>query len=130
MWHIICFCLPAVTRSEQQRFFTLFREVLRAYGREPGEMDIGLFFLHTLSAEEVLTVLEERLDMVVRSQEYLALSPAYGEEADVKRMIIDDHMRTLLEAERDWLKRTIARIRSLNIDGKSKLDMTYVASQT
>jgi hypothetical protein len=41
MWHIICLCLPAVTRSEQQRFFTLFKEVLHAYGREPGEMDIS-----------------------------------------------------------------------------------------
>ncbi len=32
MWHIICLCLPAVTRSEQQRFFTLFKDVVRAYG--------------------------------------------------------------------------------------------------
>jgi hypothetical protein len=42
MWQIICLCLPAVTHSEQQRFFTLFKEVLHAYGREPGEMDISL----------------------------------------------------------------------------------------
>jgi hypothetical protein len=46
-----------VARSEQQRFFALFKEVLRAYGREPGEMDLGLFFLHSLSPEEALTVL-------------------------------------------------------------------------
>jgi hypothetical protein len=25
MWHTICLCLPAVTRSEQQRFFALFK---------------------------------------------------------------------------------------------------------
>ncbi len=45
MCHIICLCLPAVTRSEQQRFFTLFKGVLHAYGKEPGEMDLSLFFL-------------------------------------------------------------------------------------
>ena len=44
MWQIICLCLPAVTPSERQRFFALFRNALHASGREADEMDLSLFF--------------------------------------------------------------------------------------
>jgi hypothetical protein len=111
MWQIICLCLPAVTMSERQRFFALFSNMLRANGREPGTMDLGLFFLHILSPEEALTVLEERLDLVVRSQALLGQPPEQGPVQDVIQTAIDDHMRTLLDAERTWLKRTIIRLR-------------------
>ena len=110
MWHIICLCLPAVTCSEQQRFFTLFKDVLRAYGREPGEMDLSLFFLYTLSPEESLPVLEERLDLVVRSQELLAGLNEREQASDDKQALITDHMRTLLAAEYEWLQRAIAQL--------------------
>ncbi len=110
MWHIICLCLPAVTRSEQQRFFTLFKDVVRAYGREPGEMDIGLFFLYALSPEEALTVLEERLDLVVRSQELLIQWGEREPVPDDMQVLVTDHMRTLLAAEHEWLRRAIAQL--------------------
>jgi hypothetical protein len=109
MWYIICLCLPAATRSEQQRFFILFKDVLRAYGREPGEMDLSLFFLYALSPKEALTVLEERLDLVVRSQELLAepreREPAPGD----LQALATDHLRTLLATEHAWLRRAIAQ---------------------
>jgi hypothetical protein len=99
MWHIICLCLPAVTRSKQQRFFTLFKEVLHAYGREPGEMDLSLFFLYARSPEEALTVLEDRLDLVVRSQDLLAGLNEREQASDGMQALITDHMRTRLPAE-------------------------------
>ena len=111
MWQIICLCLPAVTHSEQQRFFTLFKEVLRAYGREPGEMDISLFFLYALSPEEGLTVLEERLDLVVRSQELLAKPREREAAPDDIQALVADHMRTLLAAEHEWLQRAIVQFK-------------------
>src|SRR5258707_3957200 len=114
MWQIICLCLPAVTRSEQQRFFTLFKEVLRVYGREPGEMDISLFFLYALSPEEVLTVLEERLDLVVRSQELLAQQGEREPAPDDMQALITDHVRTLLAAEYEWLRRSFAELQHLS----------------
>ncbi|SRR6266700_2992404 len=114
MWQIICLCLPAVTMSERQRFFTLFSNTLHDYGREPGSMDPGLFFLHMLSSEEALTVLEERLDLVVRSQDLLKRPSEEAPAQDVIQTAIDDHMRTLLEAEHSWLKRTIARLQDTN----------------
>jgi hypothetical protein len=116
MWQIICFCLPAVTKSEQQRFFALFKEVLHDHGREAGKLDLSLFFLHALSPEECLTVLEERLDLVVRSQELLEIQRAEECVAtDVMQGVINDHMRTLLAAEQAWLNRTLARLRNMRM---------------
>lgn len=120
MWQIICLCLPAITMSERQRFFSLFSKTLHASGREPGEMDIGLFFLHSLSSGEALTVLEERRDLVVRSQELMQQPhplrglPEKGSAAHVIEMVIDDHIQTLLAAEHAWLERTIAQLQTLS----------------
>jgi hypothetical protein len=113
MWQIICLCLPAVTGSERQRFFALFSDVLHACGREPTDIDLSLFFLHTLSPQESLTVLEERLQLVVRSQELLGQQPALESARDIRQWMIDDHVRTLLAAEHEWLMRTIAQLQSL-----------------
>lgn len=107
MWQIICLCLPAVTLSERQRFFTLFKDVLHAFGREPGEVDLSLFFLYGLSLEEALTVLEERLRLVERSQALLAQPGAPELTPDDMQTLIADHMRTLLAAEHEWLQRAI-----------------------
>lgn len=96
MWQIICLCLPAVTLSERQRFFALFKDVLKSFGREPGEMDLSLFFLYGLSPEESLTVLEERLRLVERSQALLAQPGAPELPPDGMQLLIADHMRTLL----------------------------------
>lgn len=109
MWQIICLCLPAVTLSERQRFFTLFKDVLHAFGREPGEVDLSLFFLYGLSLEEALTVLEERLRLVERSQALLAQPGAPELTPDDMQTLIADHMRTLLAAEHEWLQRAIVQ---------------------
>jgi hypothetical protein len=109
MWQIICLCLPAVTLSERQRFFALFKDVLKSFGREPGEMDLSLFFLYGLSPEESLTVLEERLRLVERSQALLAQPGAPELPPDGMQLLIVDHMRTLLAAEHEWLQHAIAQ---------------------
>jgi len=116
MWQIICLCLPAVTPSERQRFFALFRNALHASGREADEMDLSLFFLHTLSSQEALTVLEERLHLVVRSQELMGQQRAMESARDIRQWVIDGHLRTLLSAEHEWLKRTIAQLQNVQPD--------------
>jgi hypothetical protein len=109
MWQIICLCLPAVTLSERQRFFAFFKDVQKSFGREPGEMDLSLFFLYGLSPEESLTVLEERLRLVERSQALLAQPGAPEFPPDDMQLLIADHMRMLLAAEREWLRHAIAQ---------------------
>jgi hypothetical protein len=59
-----------------------------------------------------LTVLEERIDLVVRSQELLEHQPDPGPQLDLRQLLINDHMRTLLAAEHEWLKRTIVQLQS------------------
>jgi hypothetical protein len=119
MWHMICLCLPAVTKSEQDRFFTLFKDALRARGEVHEGLDLSLFFLRALSAEESLTVLEERLNLVVRSQELLEATMEWeergGSENDSVKEMIDDHMRSLLEAESIWLQRTIGKLHAMQV---------------
>jgi hypothetical protein len=119
MWQIICLCLPAVTGSERQRFFALFSDALHACDREPAEIDLSLCFLHTLSPQEALTVLEERLHLVVRSQELMGQQPDAESAQDIRQWIIDDHLRTLLAAEYEWLTRTIAQLQGLLLDRES-----------
>lgn len=116
MWQIICLCLPAVTRSERQRFFTLFSDALHACGRELTEMDLSLFFLYTLSLPEVLTVLEERLQLVVRSQELIGEPSEEKNIQDIKQWMIDGHLHTLLGAEREWLTQTIAQLQGMLLE--------------
>lgn len=107
MWQIICLCLPAVTRSERERFFVLFKDVLKAAGRTPGEMDLSLFFLYGLSPDEALTVLEERLHLVTRSQALLTGQAEYALTSDDLQPLVIDHMRILLAAEHEWVQRAI-----------------------
>ena len=59
MWQIICVCLSTTTTREQQHFFHLWCRAEHASAEERGAVDLGLLFLHALSAEKVLTVLEE-----------------------------------------------------------------------
>ncbi|WP_201380657.1 hypothetical protein [Ktedonobacter sp. SOSP1-52] len=75
-----------------------------------------MFFLHTLSPQEALTVLEERLELVVRSLELMRQQPAAESIRDIRQWMIDDHLRTLLAAEREWLTHTIAHLQSLLLD--------------
>lgn len=114
MWQIICLCLPAVPKSEQQRFSALFENVSRGHKLRAHELDLSLFFLHALSPAERLTVLEERLDLVVRSQEVLETQRLEEQSTeDSMQTLMEDHMRTLLSAEQEWLERTLTRLRLL-----------------
>lgn len=128
MWQIICLCLPTMTKEQRQRFLTLFGDVIHTYNRELGEVDLGLSFLYTLTPAEALTVLEERLDLVEHSRTILDLPPE-NELTDRHTMmqhLVHDHIRTLLDAERQWLQRSIQYLRvsennnrvSLHIDKK------------
>ncbi len=115
MWQTICLCLPAIMTSEQQRVFAFFNDKVHVSVRELEEMDVGLFFLHSLSPEEALTVLEERRDLVIRSQELMQHRPVKETDVDILHAAIDDHIQTLLAAERGWLERTIAQLQTASL---------------
>ncbi len=110
MWHSICLCLPATTQSEQQRFLAMFGSATHNPARERERMDLGLSFLYLLSPAEALTVLEERLDLVVRSQELLIRPSTRITAPSDMRELISDHIRILLTAEHIWLKHAITQL--------------------
>lgn len=109
MWQTICLCLPATSIHERRHVFSLLNTLSPGAGNELAAVDIGLCFLPSLSPEEALTVLEERHELVIRSQE-LVEQPL--QQQDIMQTAIKDHMQTLLAAERAWLERTLIQLRA------------------
>ena len=113
MWQIICVCLPMMTKEERQHFLALFGTAARTYDRELSEVDPSLAFLYLLTPPEALTVLEERRELVVRSQAWLATQSTAGSGRNsLMHLLVHDHIHTRLSAERAWLERTIRRLRA------------------
>ena len=54
-------------------------------------------------------MLEERLDLMTRSQEWMEMPQEREEALYLKRRINNDHIQTIFAAEQGWLKRTIAQ---------------------
>jgi hypothetical protein len=111
MWQTICVYLPAKTQVERARLAQRLHEALNKSTFDPEVVDIGLSFLPYLTGEEILLVLEERRDLVIRHLECLNMGAADGYTADDVQMLMKDHIRTLLEAEQQWLDRTIEHLR-------------------
>jgi hypothetical protein len=111
MWQIICVCLSTLTTGEQHRFFHLLCGTEHTSAEERGAVDLSLLFLHALSAEEALTVLEERRDLVIRAQTLIAQQQAHEHGGSDTQSISQDHLQALLEAELAWLDRTVRRLR-------------------
>lgn len=111
MWQTICVYLPARTQVERASLAQRLHEALNNSTFDPEVVDIGLSFLPYLTGEEALLVLEERRDLVMRHLECLNMEVADGCDVGDVQMLMKDHVRTLLEAERQWLGRTIERLR-------------------
>lgn len=113
MWQTICIYLPARTQIERAHLAQHLHEALSNSTCDPEVVDIGLSFLPYLTEEEALLVLEERRDLVMRHLECLHMEAADEcVAADDVQMLMKDHIRTLLEAEQQWLGRTIERLRT------------------
>jgi hypothetical protein len=112
MWQTICVYLPARTQVERARLAQHLHEALNNSTCDPEVVDIGLSFLPYLTSEEALLVLEERRDLVMHHLECLNMEVADECAADDVQMLMKDHIRTLLEAEQQWLGRTIERLRT------------------
>lgn len=117
MWQTICFCPPDMPEGERHRFLALYNrfgksQSTEARGQELSSIDLGLSFLALLTPDEALTVLQERRDLIVSTQEWLTMQEAgQRESAGLMDLLMLDHIDTLLEAERAWLERSIRRLR-------------------
>lgn len=114
MWQTICLCLPTMPESERLRFLNLYGQFVHPR-QDLNEVDLGLAFLSHLTPAEALTVLQERQNLIERSQEWLstyAQSHGGGLGLGLLDMLIQDHTYTLLEAEHSWLEGAVRRLRS------------------
>ncbi|HEY6408802.1 MAG TPA: PadR family transcriptional regulator, partial [Ktedonobacteraceae bacterium] len=99
-----------ITEAGRQRFYNLLRESLGAYSPVLNEVDASLFFLHHLSPNEAIILLTERQKLVSRYRAIVTEQIANPHIHDDAHRLVNDQKLTLLDAELDWLNRTIAHI--------------------
>ena len=99
-----------ITEAGRQRFYKLLRESLGAYSPGLNEVDAYLFFLHRLSPAEAITLLKERQVLVSRYRALVTEQIESQHIHDDAHTLVNDHKLTLLDAELDWLNRTIAHL--------------------
>ncbi|GHO56906.1 hypothetical protein [Ktedonobacter robiniae] len=110
MWQTICLCPPTMPESERLRFLNLYGQFVHP-PQEFNEVDLGLAFLSHLTPAEALTVLQERQNLIERSQEWLSIHKQ-NDDGELLNLLIQDHTYTLLEAEHSWLEGAVRRLRS------------------
>ena len=99
-----------ITEAGRKHFYTLLREMLGAYSPELSEVDSCLFFLSHLTPGEAAVLLQERHEQVscYRVRVEAQMDSPYA--MDDAHRLVNDHRLTLLNAELDWLSRTIAHL--------------------
>ena len=99
-----------LTEAGRQRFARLLREALQAYEPGPSLIDAAVFFIDQLPPQEAVRLLEARRERLVHAREQVAEQIVTMHEQDRAHMIVNDHTSSLLDAEINWLERTIARV--------------------
>lgn len=99
-----------ITPAGRELFLDLLRRNL-AESELPGyASDIGLMFMNHLGTEEVISHLQIRLDSIQTLLNFQPLIPSHGPNLRLDLPL--DHKRAIQEAERDWLLRTIEKLRT------------------
>ena len=101
-----------LTDAGRALFKTLLEENLRSFDRPSSAGDIGLIFLGRLDHAAAIAALRQRLDGLDRLQETPQDLPSSQAHEHLRLDLALDRARRLREAERDWLRETIARLES------------------
>ncbi len=99
-----------ITEAGRQQFNKLLRASLGAYSPGLNEVDACLFFLHRLAPTEAIDLLKERQALVTRYRALVTQQIESQHIHDDAHTLVNDHKLTLLDAELDWLNRTIAHL--------------------
>ncbi len=78
-------------------------------------MEASLFFLQYLEPGEASTLLKERYELVARDR--AALAQQMQELGYHAHNLVNDHKMALLEAELNWLARTIVYLEAQKVSG-------------
>lgn len=100
-----------ITDAGRQRFHTLLREQMETYTPQLSDIDACVFFLHYLSPSESHALLSERYKRIAAYRDSIVEQIQLQHVQDAAHQLVNDHKLTLLDAELDWLKRTMEHLR-------------------
>ena len=104
-----------ITEAGRKLFHLLLREVLGTYTPGLNEMEASLFFLQYLEPGEAITLLKERYELVARDRTVLTQQMQELGYHDHAHNLVNDHKLALLEAELNWLARTIIHLETQKV---------------
>jgi DNA-binding PadR family transcriptional regulator len=101
-----------LTAKGRERFNSLLREVVRSFELLHTGVEVGMVFLPYLPPEEAILLLDERRQ-TINARLALVEQEAKATER-LHEQLAQDHLVTLLEAERSWTERALQRLRHRN----------------
>ena len=101
-----------ITEKGRSYFYRLLRATLGAHTSQLSEMDACLFFLDHLEPGEAVALLKERYELIGRERTEVAQKMLDPQVQDEAHRLVNDHKLTLLDAELNWLARTIMHLQT------------------
>jgi DNA-binding PadR family transcriptional regulator len=113
-----------ITERGRTHFLTLLRQALGGADAPLGDLDAGLFFLDRLAPAEAAALLRERYVRVARERAGLTEALGSGYIEDRAHRLVADRQLALLDAELNWLARTLIVLQPDAGQGASTPDAT------
>lgn len=101
-----------ITEKGRGYFYRLLRGTLGTHTPQLSEMDACLFFLDHLEPSEAVVLLKERYELIVRDRAEVLRKMQDPQVQDEAHRLVNDHKLTLLDAELNWLARTIMHLQT------------------
>lgn len=101
-----------ITEKGRGYFYQLLREALSTYIPQLGNLEACLFFLDYLQPGEAVVLLRARYELIAQERTQILLQTQEKRIWDEGHRLVNDHKLTLLEAELNWLARTIVRLQT------------------
>lgn len=101
-----------ITDKGRAYFYKLLREALGAPAPQLSTMDACLFFLDHLGPGEAIALLKERYELVAKDRTIVVQKMQDLCLQDGAHRLVNDHKLTLLDAELNWLARTIMHLQT------------------
>jgi len=99
-----------ITEQGRAHFYQLLREALGSYTPQLSNMDACLFFLDHLGPGEAIAVLKGRYDLLASDRAVVAQRMQEIQVQGDAHRLVNDHKLALLDAELNWLARTIMQL--------------------
>lgn len=101
-----------ITEKGHDYFYKLLRSALGTHIPQLSDMDACLFFLDHLEAGEAIILLKERYELIARDRARVVQRMQDPQVQDDAHRLVNDHKLTLLDAELNWLARTIMQLQT------------------